>query len=368
MEQKLYGLKAWICSDVHKHIQVFQHWHKIPPEVYDITPPLNFYGIFYSCFRNAVSTWQLDLVNNGPRCDILDVGVNVARNCWKKIWKWSRYAWKFWGKECLHFLFLPIFHGQPTPIYQPFCRLTRSRHHHWDDWLHLSSFSALTLLVERQEGHPACKKLSGGVLAWMSVWSKVQTCIWSNWCHCHSLCLASVKSTLVLPFWYRLTRVVSDKGLLSVCVIGCTLLHQPQDLFCLHSLTDFCGKPVPLQTRCMLPLLICVMLVRRARCRHARWRRVCSATFATCLTYTTLMTVQCSRRPVVHCRPTIRHLTTPVGHTAASVKVASSYCWAVVRYNRRCYFNVRLKAYKVSFIYRTDPTTKKCTNTHSAYV
>ena len=33
--------------------------------------------------------------------------------------------------------------------------------------------SALTLLVERQEGHPACKKLSGEVLAWLSVWSKV---------------------------------------------------------------------------------------------------------------------------------------------------------------------------------------------------
>jgi len=30
-------------------------------------------------------------------------------------------------------------------------------------------FSALTLLVGRQEGHPACKKLSGGVLAWLSV-------------------------------------------------------------------------------------------------------------------------------------------------------------------------------------------------------
>ena len=28
--------------------------------------------------------------------------------------------------------------------------------------------SALTLLVGRQEGHPACKKLSGGVLAWLS--------------------------------------------------------------------------------------------------------------------------------------------------------------------------------------------------------
>jgi len=39
------------------------------------------------------------------------------------------------------------------------------------------SFSAFTLLVGRQEGHQACKKLSGGVLAWLSVWSEVQTCI-----------------------------------------------------------------------------------------------------------------------------------------------------------------------------------------------
>jgi len=37
-------------------------------------------------------------------------------------------------------------------------------------------FSALTLMVGRQEGHPACKKLSGGVLVWLTVWSKVQTC------------------------------------------------------------------------------------------------------------------------------------------------------------------------------------------------
>ena len=33
------------------------------------------------------------------------------------------------------------------------------------------------LLVGRQEGHPACKQLSGGVLAWLSVCSNVQTCI-----------------------------------------------------------------------------------------------------------------------------------------------------------------------------------------------
>ena len=61
----------------------------------------------------------------------------------------------------------------------------------------LQPFSALTLLVGRQEGHPACKKLSGEVLAWLSVWSKVQTCIWPSGCHCHSLSLASVKSRLV---------------------------------------------------------------------------------------------------------------------------------------------------------------------------
>ena len=38
--------------------------------------------------------------------------------------------------------------------------------------------SALTLLVGRQKGHPACKTLSGGVLAWLSLLSEVKTCIW----------------------------------------------------------------------------------------------------------------------------------------------------------------------------------------------
>jgi len=89
------------------------------------------------------------------------------------------------------------------------------------------AFSALTLLVGRQEGHPACKKLSGEVLAWLCVWSKVQTCIWPSGFHCHSLSLASVKSRLVLPFWYRLTWVVPDKGPLNgcVCVCVCTILY-----------------------------------------------------------------------------------------------------------------------------------------------
>ena len=59
------------------------------------------------------------------------------------------------------------------------------------------------------------------MLAWLSVWSEVQTCIWPSWCHCQSLPLAPVKSRLVLPFWYWLTRVVPDKGLLNGCVCVC---------------------------------------------------------------------------------------------------------------------------------------------------
>ena len=93
-----------------------------------------------------------------------------------------------------------------------------------------TAFSALTLLVGRQKGHPACKKLSGGVLAWLSVWSEVQTCIWPSWCHCHSLSVASVKSSLVLPFWYWLTWAVPDKGPLYVwlCVFSGRLnKYQP---------------------------------------------------------------------------------------------------------------------------------------------
>jgi len=42
------------------------------------------------------------------------------------------------------------------------------------------AFSSLTLLVGCQEGHPACKKLSGGMLAWLGVWVKVQICIWPS--------------------------------------------------------------------------------------------------------------------------------------------------------------------------------------------
>ena len=37
------------------------------------------------------------------------------------------------------------------------------------------------LLVRWQEGHSAFNKLTDGVLAWLSVWSDVQICIWSSY-------------------------------------------------------------------------------------------------------------------------------------------------------------------------------------------
>ena len=84
-----------------------------------------------------------------------------------------------------------------------------------------------------RKGILSVKKLSSGVLAWLSVWSEVQTCIWPSWCHCHSLSLASVKSRLVWPFWYRLTWVVLDKGLLKVNVCGKSCLMW-SELYYLH--------------------------------------------------------------------------------------------------------------------------------------
>ena len=131
------------------------------------------------------------------------------------IWTWhynTQYFYRTWVKILIVYQLL-VFEWQNVLILM--------FHNYVLFWYHqFFPFSALTLLVGRQEGHPACKKLSGGVLAWLSVWSEVQTCMWPSWCHCHSQSLASVKSRLVLPFWYWLTRVVLGKGPLNGCVIS----------------------------------------------------------------------------------------------------------------------------------------------------
>jgi len=53
-----------------------------------------------------------------------------------------------------------------------------------------------------RKGIRPVKNLRGGVLAWLSVWSEMQTCIWPSWCHCHSLSLASVYGTVICLAFY----------------------------------------------------------------------------------------------------------------------------------------------------------------------
>jgi len=81
-------------------------------------------------------------------------------------------------------------------------------------------FSAFILLVGWQEGnlpHPACKKLSGEVLAWLSAWSKVQMIwIWSSRCHCHPIISGFIIIQNGLPFWCRLTQAVLEKAIKQV--------------------------------------------------------------------------------------------------------------------------------------------------------
>ena len=65
------------------------------------------------------------------------------------------------------------------------------------------------------------------------------------WCHCHSLSLPPVKSRLVLPFWYRLTWVVRDKGPLNGCVcVSCYLLMNKTYLRITKSLHNEKSKKV----------------------------------------------------------------------------------------------------------------------------
>ena len=99
---------------------------------------------------------------------------------------------------------------------------------------------ALTLLVGRQEGHPACKKLSGGMLAWLSAWGAdlhIAQQMPLPLTISYSSKSRLVLTFLVLPFWYLLTRVdpdifqTSSKTVVCVCVVWLTIarLHIAQN-------------------------------------------------------------------------------------------------------------------------------------------
>ena len=88
----------------------------------------------------------------------------------------------------------------------------------FDWWMH--AFSALTLLVGRQEGHPACKKTEQ--------WGAGVVICLGRSADLHMAQLMPLPLTVScfskiqigLPFWYRLTWVVPDKGPLNGYVVN----------------------------------------------------------------------------------------------------------------------------------------------------
>jgi len=113
----------------------------------------------------------------------------------------------------------------------------------------------------------------------------MQTCIWPSWCHCHSLSLASLKSRLVLPFWYWLTRVVLEKGPLNVCVCVCVCacvracVHVQTNDYDVSSLTWsifmlFVAGLILVFALCGFIILTVVSIITRLHCMHTVHRCV----------------------------------------------------------------------------------------------
>ena len=156
---------------------------------------INLYWINFNLFIESWNIiWSLHKLSSFVIYTDTSSNFGLVRMAFKtapKFCIWHRTATKQWTKS--DYLWLPCLSFLPSVL--------------WHCWL------------GGRKGIQPYKKMSGGALMWLSVWSELQTCIWPSWCHCHSLSLALIKSRLVLPFWYRLTRVVLEKRAVKrVCV------------------------------------------------------------------------------------------------------------------------------------------------------
>ena len=88
------------------------------------------------------------------------------------------------------------------------------------------AFGAFMMLVGRQEGHPVCKKTEWWGTGMVICLERVADL------HMAQLmplpltvsCFSKIRTGFtLLPFWYRITRVVPEKGPLNVCVCVCSL-------------------------------------------------------------------------------------------------------------------------------------------------
>ena len=81
-------------------------------------------------------------------------------------------------------------------------------------WPYLQCFDAVGWA---QEGHPACKKLSGGVLLWLSVWSEVQLMPLPLTVFCFSK--IQVGLTFLVPAHLGSPRKGPLNGCVCVCIV-----------------------------------------------------------------------------------------------------------------------------------------------------
>jgi len=114
----------------------------------------------------------------------------------------------------------------------------------------------LTLLVGQQEGHPACKKTEQSGAGVVICLERDADLHMAQLMPLPLTISCSVKSRLVLPFWYRHTRVVPEKGPLNVCVC---VYHN--DLYLKDSpmnLTPTENSSTALYVKELLPALQCL--------------------------------------------------------------------------------------------------------------
>ena len=78
-------------------------------------------------------------------------------------------------------------------------------------------------------GKKGIRPVKNFVLAWLSVWSEMQTCIWPSWCHCHSL---SCFSKIQIGFTFLVPAHPGGPGkraVKRVCVYGWRLTVDMKD-------------------------------------------------------------------------------------------------------------------------------------------
>jgi len=102
-----------------------------------------------------------------------------------------------------------------TTYHQRYCSGTLTKKTRGND--------SLTLVVGHQKGCPVCKKLSHEVLAWLSVWSKMQMIyVWPSWCHHHLIisCFLKIQNgfTFLVPAYPGCPRKEATEWLWYVCV------------------------------------------------------------------------------------------------------------------------------------------------------